>query len=227
MWRVLIDLARRERHWTLIGARMVELHAAERGHVMSRVTVDADALADARERPSPVGRLAQVLVSAGFHLDDPTAFGAAHTFVRDGVEIDVLAPEHIGERTDDALTTVAPAHTVQVPGGRQALARTEQVEVELGDLRGTIPRPNLLGAILIKARAVEVSAAKSAQRSDLALLLSFVDEPEALVGDLVGAEASWLRRRSELDSANADWWRGLTPAARQRGLSALRILRGG
>jgi hypothetical protein len=80
VWRILLDLAEWQRHWTLIGARMVELHAAERGESMRRLTIDADALADARERPSAVGQLAQILVDDGFELSEPTQFGEAHTF---------------------------------------------------------------------------------------------------------------------------------------------------
>ena len=226
MWLVLLDLAQRQRHWTVIGARMVELHAFERGRTVARTTVDADALADARERPNPVRRIAQILVDAGFELADPSAFGVGHTFLRDGVEIDVLAPEHLGSRSTTARVTVPPAHTVEVPGGRQALARSEMVEVAIGDARGRLPRPNLLGAVLIKARAIGVSNTRAAHRSDLALLLSFVEDPEVLMASVTGDEAAWLRRRTEMDDPSADCWRGLAARERQRGLSALRILRG-
>src|ERR671922_456996 len=98
MWNTLLDLADRQQHWTLIGARMVQLHALEHRRAVSRVTVDADALADARVHPNPVRALAQILTATGFELVEPNAFGEAHTFVRDGVEIDVLAPEHLGLR---------------------------------------------------------------------------------------------------------------------------------
>ena len=40
--------------------------------------------------------------------------------------------------------------TVEVPGGSQALQRTEMVEVRVGRISGMIPVPNLLGAILVK-----------------------------------------------------------------------------
>lgn len=40
-------------------------------------------------------------------------------YQRDGVSIDVLAPEGLGSRTD--LTTTPPGRTLQVPGGTQAL----------------------------------------------------------------------------------------------------------
>lgn len=46
VWRLLIDLARRQRGWTLVGARMVELHAFEHGRMPLRLSRDADALAE-------------------------------------------------------------------------------------------------------------------------------------------------------------------------------------
>ncbi len=209
MWRVLLDLNERQPHWTLIGARMVELHALEHGRTLARFTVDADALADARERPNPVRRIAEILVAEGFVLAEPSAFGLGHTFVRDGLEIDVLAPEHLGQTSEEERVTIPPAHTVEVPGGRQAIARTEQVEVDLDGRLGHLPRPNLL---------------PDSQRRDLALLLSLVADPELLTRQLQGDEASWLRRRTEIDAAEAECWQGMAREHRQQGLAALRIL---
>jgi hypothetical protein len=31
VWWTLLDIAKREQHWTVVGARMVELHAIQRG----------------------------------------------------------------------------------------------------------------------------------------------------------------------------------------------------
>src|SRR2546427_756743 len=50
VWLSLLELAARASGWTLIGARMVELHAAERGRGLSRISIHGDALADARDR---------------------------------------------------------------------------------------------------------------------------------------------------------------------------------
>jgi hypothetical protein len=96
--------------------------------------------------------------------------------------------------------------------------------VDLDGRLGHLPRPNLLGAILIKSRAVEVSSSPDSQRRDLALLLSLVADPELLTGQLQGDEASWLRRRTEIDAAEAECWQGMAREHRQRGLAALRVL---
>lgn len=223
VWRLLIDLARRQNGWTLVGARMVQLHAFEHGRMPLRLSRDADALADARQRPNPVRRLAELLVADGFEVE-PEGFGHGHIFRRENIEVDVLAPEELGSRSLQLRTTIPPLHTVSVPAGRQALARSGSVEVEIRGSRGAIPRPNLIGAILLKARAVDVDDAPVSQRSDLALLLSLVGDPDIARGELAPTERRWLRRRSEMDDLNAECWQGLSEEEAQRGLSALRVL---
>ncbi len=157
LWTELIRLRELSPNWTLIGARMVELHAAEYGQAPLRVSADADALANARSRPNAVNGLAQILLSEGFELQEPSYMGLGHTFTRGLVEIDVLAPDGPGTHSETARITIPPAHTVEVPAGTQALHRTEVVQIEVGEVRGSVPRPNLLGAILLKARSVDMT----------------------------------------------------------------------
>lgn len=224
VWSTLLDIADREQQWTVVGARMVELHLVERGRALRRSSLDGDALGDARARPNPVRRIAQLLTEAGFRLEGIAVMGAGHTFVKGGVEIDVLAPENLGVNSERDRTTIPPLHTVEVPGGRQALDRTEWVDVEVARRRGRLPRPNVLGAILLKARAVDVDDAKDSQRGDLAQLLGLVDDPDELATQLRPREHLWLRRRAEMNDVTADCWIGLARADVQRGLAALRIL---
>jgi len=226
LWHALLDLAERETRWVLIGARMVELHALQAGRALSRASPDGDALADARARPNPVRRMAQLLVDQGFELIDFAVLGTGHTFRKGDIEIDVLAPEHLGANSEDARTTVPPLHTVEVPGGRQAIDRGEWVEIEVNGRRGRLPRPGLLGAILIKARAVDIDDTPETQRQDLALLLSLVDDPETLMASLHGTERGWLKARAEMNSEDAGCWIGMSQANVIRGLAAVRILGG-
>ncbi|MGH2379478.1 MAG: hypothetical protein ACRD2Z_10975 [Thermoanaerobaculia bacterium] len=152
-WQAVIDLARhRPDGWTLIGAQMVVLHGLERGRLLPRLTADADVLVDVRLVASGIREVSSDLVGAGFELSDPDPFGVAHRFRRGKATLDVLAPDGLGKRSD--LTTVPPCRTIRCPGGSQALRRSERTEVRLGGETVAIPRPNLLGAILIKARAV-------------------------------------------------------------------------
>jgi hypothetical protein len=138
------------------------------------------------------------------------------------VEIDVLAPDGLNDRA--RRITIPPVHTVEVPGGTQALRRSERVDVRLGRTRGNLPRPNLLGAILLKARAVEIDDRPQNQLADLALLLSLVADPADMAGRLVGRERSWLRRRAEMDDPAMACWAVMDAESRQRGLVALRTI---
>jgi hypothetical protein len=112
-------------------------------------------------------------------------------FEVDGSIVEILGSE--GVRDDPK--TLGKHTTFQVPGGTQALARSEIVRVSLdGGEPVEIRRPSLLGAILIKARVVKARRNKfESDRQDLIRLLGFVENPRALAGELKGNEKKWLR----------------------------------
>jgi hypothetical protein len=84
--------------------------------------------------------------------------------------------------------------TIEVPGGSQALKRTEKVAIAIdGGSPSSIRRPTLLGAILLKARALKVHERTEDQRQDLILLLSFVEDPRSMANELRDSERRWLR----------------------------------
>src|SRR5437879_1020136 len=60
-----------------------------------------------------------------------------------------------------------------MPGGQQALDRTEWVAVDVAGRAGLLPRPTLLGALVAKAAASKITT-RGAQRhlDDCAVLLS-------------------------------------------------------
>lgn len=93
-------------------------------------------------------------------------------------------------------TMAAPGLTTfQAAGGSQALRRTEVVLVSLdGAAPIAVRRPELLGAILIKARAVAKRRKDklASDRQDLIRLLGYVEDPRALAGDLAKTERAWL-----------------------------------
>lgn len=64
------------------------------------------------------------------------------------------------------------APTLTTPGGTQALSRSEQVKVRVANPTGTILRPSLVGALIIKAAAhtVPEGRAKGRHRLDFATL---------------------------------------------------------
>jgi hypothetical protein len=221
MWTDLVELSRRAGvPWTLIGAHMVALHGWEAGRDPVRPSDDADVLVDARAVTQGTRLLSATLLDAGYQLDGITPQGIGHRFVRGPVRIDVLAPDGLGERA--SVKTAGAARTVQVPGGTQALNRTESAEIRSRSKRGAIPRPNLLGAILIKVRAIVVDDVPDAQRQDVAFLLSLIEDPQPLIEDLSPRERSWLRRHGYFGDPGSPCWRGLEEA--ESGVIAFRRL---
>lgn len=223
LWKALLELAAEHPDgWTLIGAQMVFLHALEHEVDPLRYSADLDVVVDVRVLQRGVRIMAETLERLGYVFTDANNAGIGHRFERGSVRVDLLAPDGIGLRAD--ITTFAGARTVRVPGGTQCLQRSESVGIRIGEGTGRVPRPNLLGAILLKARAVDVDDVPGSQREELCFLLSLVNDPTALARDLRGRQRSWLRRREELLDAGHPAWSGL-PSAEDARIS-LRILMG-
>lgn len=193
LWEAVAKLAHHlgPRGWCLVGGLMVQMHAYE--HAASpRPTSDIDLLGDARAKPSVTEQIGKTIDELGGELLDPSSTDPrlGHRFEIDGQTIDVLAPD--GLKTSPR--TLGKQETVQIPGGTQALHRSESVEVSIdGGPPFRLLRPSLLGAILLKARALRVHSRPDDQREDLVLLLSFVADPSALAGELKGNESKWLK----------------------------------
>lgn len=225
LWATLVELSDvRPGDWTLIGGQMVFLHGLEHDTAPPRVSTDLDILVNARIVSGAVAAFSAEIEGLGFELDGVSPEGIAHRYRRGTVSIDVLAPDGLGSRTD--LTTTPPGRTLQVPGGTQALARTEFVPVTTSTLTGRVPRPSLLGAIICKAVAVGVDDAPDAQRLDLVFLLGLVDDPFELIDQLNATDRRRLRARIELaDERHAVW--GRLPLERtDRARATLRLLQG-
>lgn len=223
LWDTLIELSEvRPGEWTLIGGQMVFLHAIEHGATPPRISTDLDVVVNARIAGRPVAAFAAGLEDLGFEQDGISPDGIAHRYRRSRVTIDVLAPEGLGERTD--LTTTPPGRTLQVPGGTQALERTQLVPVATATRSGHVPRPSLLGAVVGKAMAVAVDDAPNAQRLDFVFLLSLIDDPFALADQLRAKDRRRISARKELIEGEHQVWDELETDARDRARAALRIL---
>jgi len=117
-----------------------------------------------------------------------------YRFEVDGAIVEVLGPD--GVKTDPK--TIGKHTTIEVPGGTQALKRSEIVMVSVeGGPAVAMRRPSLLGAILIKARVVARARKDKfeSDRQDLILLLGLVEDPRMLAteGGLKRSERQWLR----------------------------------
>lgn len=78
--------------------------------------------------------------------------------------------------------------------------------------RGSIPAPSLLGAILVKVRAISVDDQPRAQRADVAFLLSLVEDPDPLAEELTASERQWLRRCRYFRDPSDVSYRGIAEA---------------
>jgi hypothetical protein len=189
LWRAVAELSERlPPGWVLIGGLMVQLHAIEHGIIDVRPTKDIDVLGQARPRGA-LPAIDAALRNDGFDMHDPDLDGYGYRYERDGVIVDVLAPD--GLKPPPALACGVTA--VGVPGGTQALERAEEVSVRVGGRSFELRRPDLLGAVLIKARSLMVHDDPPSQREDLLRLLSLVDDPRTLAARLRASERAWLR----------------------------------
>jgi acyl-coenzyme A synthetase/AMP-(fatty) acid ligase len=72
-----------------------------------------------------------------------------HHWINDRSQIDVLIPTNVGQ-TAAGRRGATGGTTLETRGG-QALDRAELVTVEVADEVGQVPRPNMAGALVIKA----------------------------------------------------------------------------
>jgi hypothetical protein len=211
MWEELIWLNESApAPWTLIGAHMVALHGWARGREQIRPSRDADILVDVRTVTDGTVRLSEALLGRDYSFAGASPEGVGHRFTKGQISIDVLGPDGVGARAD--LRTVGGARTVRVPGGTQALQRSAATEVRSRATVGTVPVPSLLGALLVKIRAILVDDQPEAQRRDAAFLLSLVDDPEAHAADLSASERRWLGRHGYLADPEQECYRGIANA---------------
>lgn len=194
VWEKVAELARDfgvDQNWCLVGGLMVQLHAYEHA-ARPRPTSDIDVLADARGRPSMTRRLAERLDELGADLVDPpvTDPNLGYRFAVDDQIVKILGPDGLKAPP----RTLGRYETIEVPGGTQALERTETVAISIdGGPLTKVRRPTLLGAILLKARALKVHKRREDQRQDLILLLTFVEDPSSMAENLRESARKWLR----------------------------------
>lgn len=151
MWTTLLDLERLGRPWVLVGGQMTLLHCLENGVSPSRSTDDADVVVGVWTRRDALRWTSAFLKDRAF-VEDQTNDGYGYRFRRGRTVIDVLVPEGL-ERQRDYPRTTAGRPGFAAKGGNQALIRAERVPVVVAGSSGYLRRPNLLGAIVVKANA--------------------------------------------------------------------------
>lgn len=171
-WSVLLDLDERTEPWALVGGQMTLLHCLENGVTGARPTDDGDVVLDVwsqRDVVRTIGRWLQD--TQGFALVK-TSDGFGYRYTRDGTTLDLLVPEGLDRQRRQPPTTNRIRPPLPIEGGNQALLRVERVPVQVGACNGHVRRPNLLGALVLKAAAF-VGDSRDAQRhaEDIGLLM--------------------------------------------------------
>jgi hypothetical protein len=85
-----------------------------------------------------------------------------------------------------------------------------------------VPRPNLLGAIVIKAAAVHNDPHPQRHVRDVAFLCSIVTDPRAMRADMTAKDLQRLRAVTVLDDRGNEAWQILDDP--ELGYTAFRIL---
>jgi hypothetical protein len=191
MWELVAWMTERSSDWVLIGGLMVATFDVEYGHAW-RPTEDIDSLFDVRHAPrgairSHVAKLRE----AGFEFVlGREALG--HRLRRGDLILDVLATEHFPA---DPLVSLDPRlETFQTPGGSQAIKRREVVAASFRGREFQLPRPNLLGATILKA-AASASANRPKDHRDFAHLVAKIADPMSLRSQLSSSERRLLAGR--------------------------------
>jgi hypothetical protein len=110
-----------------------------------------------------------------------------------------------------------------VPGGTQALNRSERIRVEVDSKMGAIPRPDILGAMLVKLEATSLPGDPARHYQDLAYLLTILSRPMRVRPALTSKERSKLRAY-QLNKRDHQAWRLLTDDEANQGHAARQLL---
>lgn len=223
--------------WMLVGGQMMHVLASELGVSEAvRPTDDVDVVVNVRVKPGGTEWLADWLQHQGFELDGVSPEDVGHRFVRDAAGgpgrtiVDVLAPEGLGDRAN--TYTVRPARTVQAPGSVQAFRRSAVVDVTVTGLTGrdersgVVRRPDLLGALILKAAATTIAARENPERDwqDAALLLATIPDPIGAAEACDNKDRKRLRLLTPLDAREHAGWANLDEEAYRRGTATLAFL---
>lgn len=194
-WLGALDLYERlNEGWTLIGGQLVHLHCVERERSLIRPTNDVDAVIDVRADPKILKTFTNALVELGFTASDVSAEGHQYRWRRGDASIDVLLPEGIGNRAS-RRKGVTGHPTLQTEGGTQALRRSETVAVNVDGRDGFVRRPNLVGALVIKAAAHNNAGdlAPRRHRQDFVVLAGLLSAADFAAEDLNATDRRRLR----------------------------------
>jgi len=226
IWDQLAQLARKldPRDWVLVGGQMVALHSHIAGVLPMRTSRDIDLVANVIARPGVLARLSNVMTEVGLVPQPSADDRRLHRFVGDDLVVDVMIPDHLPRHL---LPRLVGRNPVAIAGGQRALIRAATADIVTASGTSTIPVPDLIGALVLKARASIVDRRDGGRHLlDLAHLSALVDDPIELRTQLDAKELRSLRKVTLTTSAVLDPWIRLEPTLRDRAIEAWRTLIG-
>jgi hypothetical protein len=139
-------------------------------------------------------RFTGTLTDLGFESAGISAEGNQHRWVRGKALIDVLLPEGVGERASKRQG-VSGGPTLPTAGGTQALQRSQVVAVTVDGRQGFVRRPNLIGALVVKAAAHSNAGDPgiARHRRDFVLLAGMITATDFLDENLTRKDRQRLR----------------------------------
>lgn len=192
LWNGLFDLSERlPSDHAVIGGVMVYLHGITAGRLPPRVTEDVDVLFNIKIAPSSLRDAVAVLGAMGYVVAPNSPRESTHRYIGPaGESVDILAP-YLRESPPPDLTTTPPGETIPVFGGKEALEHRVVVEASYAGREVGVVLPDLVRALKIKSaayaaehRSKPAKAFDSRHLSDLAFLVSLVQDPDEAVDDL-------------------------------------------
>ena len=227
LWSVVAEFSSHlnPMQWALIGGQMVALHLHLAGAVPGRTTIDIDVAADLIAAPDSF-RACRAAAAAMDLVAQPSITGRnLHRFACPAGQIDLMVADHLPSAVTRGFTRPAP---VSIAGGQRALDRRIIVEIETEFGRGHVPLPDLVGALVLKARAA-IADTRDRERhlTDLAQLASIINDPIGLIGALDKKERRALRRVDLSHDPTQSPWLALDEAKRRRSVDAWSALAAG
>lgn len=161
--------------WTLIGGVMVLLHCAEHGVAFRRATADADVAVGVFTHRDSLTEVTAALRAMGFSDSTPDPLGGgqrlSYRWSRGKVHVDVAVPAKVNAQLRVPQSS-SRRPGVEFPALQQAIRRSTRLQVTIADgPTGYLRRPDLLGALVVKAQAaISDSRDPDRHRGDLVAL---------------------------------------------------------
>lgn len=169
-WQVLMDFDQDlAEPWVLVGGQMTMIHCLENGLDTYRATDDGDVVLGVWTRRDALTTATRLLQERDF-TPTSTADGFGYRYTRDQTTLDLLLPEGLERQRQQPMTATGKPG-LSIDGGNQALIRAQRLPVRLHGRDGYIRRPNVLGALVVKAAALRADNRNpNRHREDIALL---------------------------------------------------------